>query len=104
MSVFHTGHIGRRIKRDESSMINDSDAVSQPFGLIHQVCCKQHCYSLTFEVANDLPGRESSLWVHAGGWLIQKNQRGIANQRDGQGESALLSTGESAAACFSCRG
>src|SRR5579859_723660 len=88
----------RRIQRDQLALVENADAVSQPFGLIHKVRRQQNRRPPLLERTNDVPGCPSRLWVHPRRRLVQKYQLWASHQRQRQRQPPLLTARKLAAA------
>ena len=67
--------LGRGAGHQHLAMIDDGHAVAQTIGLFHVVGGEQDRDALGPEAADQLPQRESTLRIQAGGWLVQKEHR-----------------------------
>ena len=84
----------RRAQRDDLALIDHGDAVAEPLGLVHVMGGEQDGATPVLQVANDVPELAARLRVEPGGGLVEEEQLGVADQRDGHGKTLLLAAGE----------
>src|SRR5690349_19772656 len=70
-----------RSERNDFSVIHDRDAVAETRRFFHVVGCQQDGTATGAKFFDDVPQRETRLWIEPGGRLIQKQQLRIAYER-----------------------
>ncbi|CAO0834692.1 hypothetical protein SMICM17S_00395 [Streptomyces microflavus] len=80
---------------DDPARVDDRDVVGECLGLVHEVGGQHHGDPVSAQLAHQVPGGAAGLRVQPGGRLVQEDQLGPADDREGQGE-ALLAAGEPA--------
>ena len=83
--------LARRAERDHLAVIDDRDAIAQPFGLVHVVRRQQNGAAGALELLDQIPELAPRLRVEAGRRLVEEQQVGVADERAGQREPLLLS-------------
>src|SRR6266542_588338 len=81
-------------------MVNDGDPVAQSLGLFHVVGRDDYRAAGRHELSDQVPELTSGLRVEPGRRLIQKKDLRIADQRAGDREALLLSSGKIPDACI----
>ena len=71
-------------------MVHDRDAIAEARGLFHVVSCQKSCATTGAKLLDDVPQRETCLWIKPGGRLIEKQQLRIADERTSNSESLFL--------------
>ena len=82
----------RRAAGDDLALIDDGQTVAQSLGFIHVMRCQQNRAAPLLKLPDNLPQLTATLWIKAGGWLVEKENLGIPNQRRCYSQSLLLST------------
>ena len=82
---------------DDVSADDDGDAVGEPFCLIHVVRRQEDRLAEIAEAFDHIPGRSACRGVEAGGRLVEEDQLRVADEREGEVESAALATREAGA-------
>ena len=79
---------------DDVAMIDDGHAIAEPFGLVHVMGGQQDGPAAILQVPDHVPELAARLGVQAGGGLVEEEDLGISDQRDGDGEPLLLAAGK----------
>ena len=74
----------------------DGDAVGEPLRLLHVVRREQDALAQGAEVADRVPGLPPRGRVEAGRRLVEEDELGVADEREGEIEPAQLTAGERA--------
>ena len=75
-------------------MVHDGDPVAELRGLFHVVRRQHHGLAARLQPLDDLPQRATCLRVEAGRRLIEKDELGVVDQRQGNGQALLLAARE----------
>ena len=86
--------LARRAQGDDLALVDDGDAVAEPLGLVHVVGGEKDGSAAVLQVPDDLPELAAGLGVEARGGLVEEEELGISDQRDGDGEPLLLAAGK----------
>ena len=78
----------------EGAVIQDADAVAEPFGLLHVVGRVEDRHALGGERLDGVEDRVPALRVDADGRLVEHQQRGIVQHAEADVQPALHATGE----------
>src|ERR1035437_7974167 len=81
---------------NESPVIHDSHAVTQPLRLFHIVGGQDNSAAGLLQPIHQIPKVTPRLWIESGGWLVEKKQFGIAHQCAGHRQTLLLPSRKSA--------
>ena len=84
----------RRAQGDDLALVDDRDAIAEPFGLVHVVGGEKNGPAAFPQAANDVPELAARLWVQARGGLVEEEQLRVADQRNGNREPLLLTAGK----------
>src|SRR5208337_2816828 len=94
MAAQAVDQVGGSAFGDDLTVIDNGEAVTEAFGLVHVVSREQDGATFFLEGANDVPELAAALGIEAGGGLVQKEDARIAYQRGGHGQALLLAAGE----------
>src|ERR1700691_5108724 len=83
-----------RAFRDDLALIDDRDAVGESVGLLEVVRGEEDSFSAIDQAANFFPQGAAGLDIESDGGLIQKQEIGIAADRQGKQSSLSLTAGE----------
>ncbi len=70
-----------RVEREDPAVVHDRDAIAELVGLLHVVGGEQDRLTLAVELAEDLPQREATLRIEAGGGLVEEQHGGTVEDR-----------------------
>src|SRR5688572_15004569 len=86
--------LGGRPERDYMAVIDNCDSVAQPLGLVHVMSRQHNGAPRSTELLDQSPELPPRLRIETGGWLVEKKELGIANERAGDCEALLLTARE----------
>ena len=94
MAAEAVDQIGRSAFGDDLAVIDDGKAVAEALGFVHVVRGEQDGATFLLEGADDVPELAAALGIEAGGWLVEKEDARIADERGGYGEALFLTAGK----------
>jgi hypothetical protein len=71
---------GGGVQRDHAAVVDQGDAVAEPFGFLHEVGDQDDRHAAVADVLDQLPGVPARLRVQARGHLVQHRDLGPADQ------------------------
>ena len=77
---------------DQATVVEDGDAVGKLVGLLEVLGGEEDGDPCGDEVADDLPHGAAAAGVQAGGWLVEEDDPGVADERHGEVQPAPHST------------
>src|SRR5688572_26659115 len=78
-----------RINGQNLALIHDGDAIAEPFGLFHVMSGVEDGAARTGKLFDQVEEVIARLWIDAGGWLIEQQDRRIMYQSTRQVEPPL---------------
>src|ERR1051326_8126414 len=86
--------LARTPQGNDLTVVDDGDAVTEAFGLVHVVRGDENGAATGLEGAQDVPDVPPRLRIESGRRLVEEEQFRIADERTGNRESLLLAAGE----------
>src|ERR1700680_3148639 len=75
-------------------MLDDSDAIAEPFGLFHEVCGENHSRSPLSDAGHEGPDRATRLRIEPRGELVEEHNLGFVDERERDEQPLLLAARE----------
>src|SRR5208337_1820665 len=94
MAAQAVDQVGGSAFGDDLTVIDNGEAVTEAFGLVHVVSREQDGATFFLEGADDVPELAAALRIEAGGGLVKKEDARIADQSSGYGQALFLAAGK----------
>ena len=75
---------------DHPAVVDDGDPIAEPFGLLHVMRRQDNRPPRSLELLDEIPELAAGLRIESGGRLVEKQEVGIADQGNRQGEALFL--------------
>ena len=86
--------LGRRADVDDASVVEDGHAVAQPLGLLHEMRRQKDGLAALADAAHQIPDRPPRLRVEPCRQLVEEDQLGVVDEREGDEQALLLAAGQ----------
>ena len=80
----------------EAAVVEDADAVTQPFGFVHEVGDEDHRRSRVADLLDEVPRLATSCGVEALGELVEEHESRLVDECEGEEQPLTLAAGQGA--------